>query len=103
MTLRRALLAVGIAAIALVGTGAAVYLPGMVQRSRMGAGYVAKQLCSCAFVAGRALEECRADLAESAERVRAELLPAERAVRAWVPLLAERIARYTGETGCTLE
>jgi hypothetical protein len=93
----------GIAVAVLAGGAAALVLPGMAQRSYLGSGYVAKHLCSCVFVAGRELAACRADLAESSDRVSAELLPAERAVRAWVPLLAERRASYTEATGCTLE
>ncbi len=101
--MRRALLVVAIALAILLVAGAAFVLPGLLQRSRIGSGYVAKQLCSCVFVAGRDLSACRADLTADADPVRAELLAADRAVRAFVPLLAERIARYTDGTGCTLE
>ena len=101
--MRRALLVVAVALVVLLAAGAAYVLPGMLQRSSMGSGYVAKTLCSCVFVAGRELAACRADLTADSDRVRAEVLAAERAVRAWVPLLAERRARYAEGTGCTLE
>jgi hypothetical protein len=94
---------VGIALVALTVGGAALVVPGMHERSYMGAGYVAKQLCSCVFVAGRDMASCRADLTESSDPIRAEVLDAEQAVRAWVPVLAERRATYTDGTGCTLE
>jgi hypothetical protein len=75
----------------------------MRQMAKIGAGYVAKQVCSCVFVGGRDLVACRGDLRPRAERVQAELLLPDRAVRAWVPLLAERVARYRDGSGCTLE
>ena len=69
-------------------------------RSSVGAGYVAKELCSCIFVAGRSLESCRPDIPPSMDRVEAEV-GADR-VRAFVPHLAERIARNEPPFGCTL-
>ena len=74
------------------------------QRARgmasVGAGYAAKELCSCVFVAGRSLASCRPDLPESMERVQVELLPD--GVRAFVTGLAERVARNEPDFGCTL-
>jgi hypothetical protein len=69
-------------------------------RSAVGAGYVAKEVCSCVFVGGRSLESCRADVPESMERVDVEL-GADR-VRAFVPALTERIARHEPPFGCVL-
>ncbi len=68
--------------------------------STIGAGYAAKELCSCVFVGERSLASCRPDLPETMERVEAEL-GADR-VRAFVPYLAERIARYEPPFGCVL-
>ena len=68
--------------------------------STVGAGYVAKELCSCVFVGERSLASCRPDIPETMERVEAEL-GADR-VRAFVPYLAERIARYEPPFGCVL-
>ena len=88
-------------AVALVALGVGGYffvrLRGM---ASVGAGYVAKEMCSCVFVAGRSLESCRPDVPESMDRVRAELLPD--GVRGFVPALAERVARYEPGFGCTL-
>jgi len=66
----------------------------------IGAGYVAKELCSCVFVAERSLQSCRPDIPPSMGRVEAEL-GADR-VRAFVPYLAERIARHEPPFGCVL-
>jgi hypothetical protein len=69
-------------------------------RSAVGAGYVAKELCSCVFVGERSVESCRADIPTSMERVQAELGPDR--VRAFVPYLGERIARHEPPFGCVL-
>ena len=66
----------------------------------VGAGYVAKEVCSCVFVGGRSFDSCRPDVPASMDRVRAELLPD--GVRGFVPALAERVARYEPGFGCTL-
>ena len=68
--------------------------------STVGAGYVAKELCSCVFVGERSFASCRPDSPPSMERVEAEL-GADR-VRAFVPYLAERIARFEPPYGCVL-
>jgi hypothetical protein len=68
--------------------------------SDVGAGYVAKELCSCVFVGARSLDSCRPDIPPSMDRVQAEL--GEDRVRAFVPYLAERIARHEPPYGCVL-
>jgi hypothetical protein len=68
--------------------------------STIGAGYVAKELCSCVFVGERSLASCRPDIPGTMDRVEAEL-GADR-VRAFVPYLAERIARFEPPFGCVL-
>jgi hypothetical protein len=91
-------IALVVLALALAGGGYGYgHLRGM---ASVGAGYVAKEMCSCIFVAGRSLESCRPDVPESMDRVRAELLPD--GVRGFVPALAERVARYEPGFGCTL-
>jgi len=67
----------------------------------IGAGFVAKQVCSCIFVSGRDEQACRFDLGPELAPVRSERLAD--GVHAWVPLLASRSARYREGTGCTLE
>jgi hypothetical protein len=69
----------------------------------VGAGYVAKQMCSCMLVARRSFESCRPDIPPEMDRVGARPLPEGRGVRADVPLLAEREALYSEGSGCTLE
>lgn len=66
----------------------------------VGAGYVAKEVCSCVFVGGRSFDSCRPDVPESMDRVQAELL--QSGVRAFVTGLASRVARFEPGFGCTL-
>jgi hypothetical protein len=70
--------------------------------AEVGAGYVAKQVCSCVFVGERDLAACRADIPESMQRVSASLLPDGEGVRASVLGLVERRATHQPGTGCTL-
>jgi len=67
----------------------------------IGAGFVAKQVCSCVFVGGRDETACRLDLRPDLAPVRSEQLAD--GVHAWVPLLASRTAHVHEGTGCTLD
>ncbi|MBM4382802.1 MAG: hypothetical protein FJ091_05475 [Deltaproteobacteria bacterium] len=83
----------------------AVGVPYLNNVTAVGAGYVAKEVCSCMTLGGRDYAACRADLPESLdfERVQSEPLPDGKGVRAWVPLFAERVALATPESGCVLQ
>lgn len=78
------------------------YGPRFYRLSTIGAGYVAKQMCSCVFVGGRSFESCRSDMPANMASVRAATLDGGSGVRAWVPGIVERTARYTEGFGCTL-
>jgi hypothetical protein len=68
------------------------------------AGYGAKMLCSCTFVAGREPASCLdEDLASYAPLLSTEIDPARRAVRARGMGLATAEAVYDDEGGCTLQ
>jgi hypothetical protein len=69
----------------------------------VGAGFVAKTVCSCMFVAGRSLESCRADVLPVMDRVKAEVLDEPHGVHAFVALFASRTATWEPRTGCTLD
>jgi hypothetical protein len=68
----------------------------------VGAGFVAKTVCSCMFVAGRPYESCRADVLPAMDRVEAEVLEEPHGVRGFVTLFASRTATWEPRTGCTL-
>jgi len=89
-----------IAAFWVVLVAAALFWERARDLSSIGAGYVAKELCSCVFVGERSLESCRPDIPTSMDRVEAEL--GTDRVRAFVPYLSERIARYEPPFGCVL-
>ncbi len=69
----------------------------------IGAGMLAKQVCSCVYVAKREVADCRADQFSSMDPIRVEVLRDENRVRAWIPALGERTAIYREGFGCTLD
>ena len=80
---------------------AAVYGPPALRAMRIGTGYMAKQICSCVFVAGRDAAACAADMPASMERIR-YAVDAD-GVRARVLFgLVERQALHHPGSGCTL-
>ena len=86
----------------LLVSGALAYRYGA-QNVEIGAGYVAKEVCSCIYVGERDFESCRADVPPVMDAIETEVLSEERAVRAFVPVLGERVARFSDDGGgCTL-
>ncbi len=69
----------------------------------IGAGMLAKQVCSCVFVTKRDVADCRADQFASMDPIQLEVRSGENRVRAWIPALAERTAIHREGFGCTLE
>ena len=91
-----------LAALALVLVIAVVGWRRLAYQADVGAGFVAKTVCSCMFVAGRSLYSCRADVPTSMDRVMAETRDGEHAVRGFVTFFASRTATWEPRTGCTL-
>jgi hypothetical protein len=91
-----------LAVLVVAAAGALRYGPRIYRLGTIGAGYVAKQMCSCVFVAGRSAESCRSDMPPDMASVRAEILDGGSGVRAWVPLIVERTAHHAARSGCTL-
>jgi hypothetical protein len=96
-----ALLAAGLA-IALVYGFVTRYLPLRAQVD-IGAGSLAKQMCSCLYVAERSVEACRADQSSLLDPIGFELRSDEQLVWAGIPMLGARTALYREGFGCTLE
>jgi hypothetical protein len=94
-------IALAMVLIALVAVGVWQY-PTLKAQAEVGAAYGARMGCSCRFVQGRDIASCRTDAEPGMEIVSIEDIEGERAVRASVPLLASRVARYEGATGCVL-
>jgi hypothetical protein len=72
-------------------------------QAEVGSAYAARMACSCRFVQGRALDSCLTDFDPGTEMVSVEEVEGERRIRASVPILASRTARFAGATGCVLE
>lgn len=100
MTLRRFLKWLAVAVVVLIALAAIVVGPRVHRLSTIGAGYIAKQMCSCIYVGEREFESCRQDMPPDMFRVKAEVI--DGGVRAWVTGIVERTARYRPESGCTL-
>ena len=94
-------IALGLAAVVLVAT--IVYGPTAHRALNVGSGYVAKQMCSCLFVAERDFDSCRPDLPVDMDRIVAEPLPGRDGVRASFLGLVERVALHRPGMGCALQ
>jgi hypothetical protein len=84
--------------------GAAAYVE-LGERSDVGGGFVAKEVCSCIHVGGRDFDACRADLIAlpGLDWLDTAVLEDETGVRSGLPGFPPRIARAQPERGCTLE
>lgn len=98
--MRRLFKWIGLGLLMLLIAAAALIGPRVYRLSTIGAGYIAKQMCSCIFVGERPFDSCRQDMPPDMFRVKAEVI--EGGVRAWVTGIVARTARHRPESGCTL-
>lgn len=91
----------GGAVLLLAAAAAAVYGPRAIEMMGVGAGYVAKQMCSCVYVAERDFDQCRLDIPTSMEDIAAQRLEERPGMRAHI-LGVERLALHTPGAGCRL-
>ena len=89
--------------VALALAAAVFYGPKLREGANMGAGFVAKQMCSCLFVEKRRFDACRPDLMAGTEVFRTEQVADPPGVRAHLPFVAERTALFDAELGCSLQ
>lgn len=68
-----------------------------------GTGFAARMTCSCRYVEGRTMESCEGDPEPGVRFVSITDEPEHKAVRASVPLLAERRAVFRAGFGCLLD
>lgn len=68
-----------------------------------GAAYGARVACSCRFVGGRSLDDCRKDFEPGMELVMLSEDAAAKSVTARFPVLAVHTATYIDGEGCRLE
>lgn len=71
--------------------------------ARTGAAFGAHTACSCRFIGGRELGDCKKDFEPGMEIVFLTEDEDERTVTARVPLLASETARYSPAAGCVLD
>ncbi len=72
-------------------------------RAQLGAAYAARLTCSCRYVEGRTIGSCRTDKEPGMSMVRIDDRPETKSVKASVPLLARRTARFKPGWGCLLD
>jgi len=95
---------IGLGSVAVLALASAVtYAPKLREGANTGAGFLAKQMCSCIFVEGRSFDTCRPDMMAGADVFEAEILTEPAGVRAHFPLLSGRTALFDAELGCTLQ
>lgn len=69
----------------------------------VGAGYAAKEVCSCIYLGERSFDSCRSDLPPFLDRIDVSWDAAERSVRGSVRGFSERRAQFSDDGGgCTL-
>lgn len=86
-----------------VGGLAALFRAPLVGYSGTAAAYGARVACSCRFVGGRGLADCRNDFEAGMGLVTLSEDVAEKSVTAHYPLLASETATYREGWGCVLE
>jgi hypothetical protein len=86
----------------LVGSGAFIW-PQLHGYAVTGAAYGARVACSCRFVGGRALGDCRKDFEPGMDLITLTEDTAARSVTARFPLIARQTATYRDGWGCVLE
>ena len=106
---RRLLQAVGVlfaVVVLVIGAAAAMYpdqAASLTAFPGLASSYDAKEACSCRYVAGRSLEDCKKDFEPGMQAVFLSDDPEARSVTAYVPLLASETARYRDGPGCLLD
>jgi len=85
-----------------VGAGAFIW-PQLHGYAVTGAAYGARVACSCRFVGGRALGDCRKDFEPGMDLITLTEDTAARSVTARFPLIARQTATYRDGWGCVLE
>lgn len=71
--------------------------------AQAGAAYGARVACSCRFVAGRGLEDCRKDFVAGMELIVLSEDVAAKRVTARLPLLSRQTAQFRPGEGCVLD
>ena len=76
---------------------------GLMEQAVAGASYGARVGCSCRYIGGRSLGDCRKDFEPGMALVRLSEDESAKSVTASVPLLASQTATYREGYGCVLQ
>jgi hypothetical protein len=71
--------------------------------AQTGAAYGARVACSCRYLGGRSLDDCRKDFEPGMELIMLSQDPQAKSVTATFPLLARQTARLQPGEGCRLD
>ena len=99
---RRAIRIVGALLIVLAAL-LAWFWPAIDGYAQTGAAYGARMGCSCRHVAGRPIDQCRADFEDGMGLVMLSEDPEHRTVTARFPLIASQTAQFRPGEGCILQ
>ena len=83
--------------------GWALYGETLTRTGETGTAYAARVACSCRFVAGRELGDCKKDLLEGMELISLSQDDGARSVTATLPFIASDTASYRDGYGCVLQ
>ncbi|GAA5046304.1 hypothetical protein GCM10023208_01610 [Erythrobacter westpacificensis] len=93
-----------LAVVVLIGGGIAWYYGDIIDGyAKAGTGYAAKTACSCRFIGGREMGQCKDDLMPGMAAIWLSEDDAARSVTASVPLVESTTATYRDGYGCVLE
>jgi hypothetical protein len=92
-----------LAALVLLVLAGALYREPLNGYARTGAAFGARTACSCRYVAGRSLRDCKKDFEPGMQAVFLSDDVDEKSVTATVPLLARETARFRAGYGCLLD
>lgn len=100
---RRRALRWSFVALAILGGAGAFVWPQLHGYAVTGAAYGARVACSCRFVGGRPLGDCRKDFEPGMQLITLAEDTSARSVTARFPLIARQTANYRQGSGCVLE
>jgi hypothetical protein len=89
--------------LALAALALAYYWQPLDGYARIGSAYGARVACSCRYLGGRSLADCRKDFEAGMELIMLSEDRATKSVTARFPLLASETATYREGEGCRLE
>ncbi|MXP10937.1 hypothetical protein GRI68_12175 [Altererythrobacter halimionae] len=86
-----------------LGAAWAVYGKTVSDFAVTGTSYGARVACSCRYIGGRSLGDCRKDFEDGMELIRLSEDPEAKSVTATFPLVSSQTATYRKGYGCVLE